>query len=207
MGDRIEEKALKGGTWRGLCISVNGCDCDYMLVRWLIEYYIWPLFFNSTLTKMVDLHTKNSGDRREGKVKILLDRTPSFIRSKFWSVLGSSNDLINGITNKVRINIFYISIVFSSLFFGVYFVWNSWWYILVYICSTVVRCGFRLNTFCVCLHSWTSRLAWTPQQKPNLLKETLTKIVKPTIVSWIYSFVIPFWLSSNFPIGGLLNEN
>lgn len=62
---------------------------------------------------MVDLHTKNSGDRREGKVKILLDRTPSFIRSKFWSVLGSSNDLINGITNKVRINIFLFRWFFS----------------------------------------------------------------------------------------------
>lgn len=54
---------------------------------------------------MVDLHTKNNGggDRREGKVKILMDRTPCFIKSKFWSVLGGSNDLINGLTNKVNI--------------------------------------------------------------------------------------------------------
>lgn len=63
---------------------------------------------------MVDLHANKcigrdrggrasgaAGDRREGKVKNLMDRTPGFIKTRFWSVLGSSNDLINGLTNKV----------------------------------------------------------------------------------------------------------
>lgn len=40
---------------------------------------------------------------RERRIKALIGRTPSFIKSKFMSVLGSSNDLINGISNRVRI--------------------------------------------------------------------------------------------------------
>lgn len=55
---------------------------------------------------MVDLQANgdiNSGRKgSDGKVKILMDRTPSFLKSKFLSVLGSSNDLINGLTTKVR---------------------------------------------------------------------------------------------------------
>lgn len=59
---------------------------------------------------MVDLHESNNrldGKHRscDGKVKILMDRTPSFIKSKILSVLGSSNDLISGITTKVMKNI------------------------------------------------------------------------------------------------------
>lgn len=54
---------------------------------------------------MVDLHECNRPDathkNRDGKVKILMDRTPSFLKSKFLSVLGSSNDLISGLTTKV----------------------------------------------------------------------------------------------------------
>lgn len=55
---------------------------------------------------MVDLQANDQNNCRkssDGKVKILMDRTPSFLKSKFLSVLGSSNDLINGITTKVRI--------------------------------------------------------------------------------------------------------
>lgn len=46
-----------------------------------------------------DINSRRKGS--DGKVKILMDRTPSFLKSKFLSVLGSSNDLINGITTKV----------------------------------------------------------------------------------------------------------
>lgn len=55
---------------------------------------------------MVDLHASDQNNCRkgsDGKVKILMDRTPSFLKSKFLSVLGSSNDLINGLTTKVRV--------------------------------------------------------------------------------------------------------
>lgn len=54
---------------------------------------------------MVDLQQNNRNDnskRSDGRVKTLMNRTPSFIKSKFLSVLGSSNDLINGITTKVN---------------------------------------------------------------------------------------------------------
>lgn len=55
---------------------------------------------------MVDLQAngdiKSGRKGSDGKVKILMDRTPSFLKSKFLSVLGSSNDLINGLTTKVR---------------------------------------------------------------------------------------------------------
>lgn len=54
---------------------------------------------------MVDLQENQRGNesskRSEGKVKILMDRTPSYLKSKFLSVLGSSNDLISGLTTKV----------------------------------------------------------------------------------------------------------
>lgn len=53
---------------------------------------------------MVDLHEPNQPTHRkqsDGKVKSLMDRTPSFLKSKFLSVLDTSNDLINGITTKV----------------------------------------------------------------------------------------------------------
>ncbi|XP_031617053.1 uncharacterized protein KIAA0513 [Contarinia nasturtii] len=55
---------------------------------------------------MVDLQANDQNSRKgsDGKVKILMDRTPSFLKSKFLSVLGSSNDLINGITTKLDIN-------------------------------------------------------------------------------------------------------
>lgn len=56
---------------------------------------------------MVDLQPNDQNNCRkgsDGKVKILMDRTPSFLKSKFLSVLGSSNDLINGITTKVAVN-------------------------------------------------------------------------------------------------------
>lgn len=46
---------------------------------------------------------------RERRIKALIGRTPSFIKSKFMSVLGSSNDLINGISNRVRIYFTYLS--------------------------------------------------------------------------------------------------
>lgn len=55
---------------------------------------------------MVDLQANDKTNCRkgsDGKVKILMDRTPSFLKSKFLSVLGSSNDLINGITTKVSV--------------------------------------------------------------------------------------------------------
>lgn len=59
---------------------------------------------------MVDLKANgdiNSGRKgSDGKVKILMDRTPSFLKSKFLSVLGSSNDLINGLTTKVWLLVF-----------------------------------------------------------------------------------------------------
>lgn len=55
---------------------------------------------------MVDLHENHRNDasqkNRDGKVKNLMDRTPSFIKSKILSVLGSSNDLISGITTKLE---------------------------------------------------------------------------------------------------------
>lgn len=38
---------------------------------------------------------------RERRIKALIGRTPIFIKSKFMSVVGSSNDLINGISNRV----------------------------------------------------------------------------------------------------------
>lgn len=45
---------------------------------------------------------RSSGRKRvDGKVKGMMDQTPSFIKSKILSVLGSSNDLINGLTTKV----------------------------------------------------------------------------------------------------------
>lgn len=53
---------------------------------------------------MVDLQEPNQPTHRKhsnGKVKSLMDRTPSFLKSKFLSVLDTSNDLINGITTKV----------------------------------------------------------------------------------------------------------
>lgn len=54
---------------------------------------------------MVDLQENQRGNesskRSDGKVKILMDRTPSYLKSKFLSVLGSSNDLISGLTTKV----------------------------------------------------------------------------------------------------------
>lgn len=53
---------------------------------------------------MVDLQEPNQPAHRkqsDGKVKSLMDRTPSFLKSKFLSVLDTSNDLINGITTKV----------------------------------------------------------------------------------------------------------
>lgn len=79
---------------------------------------------------MVDLHESNRYDanhkNRDGKVKILMDRTPSFIKSKILSVLGSSNDLISGITTKVIENqisllqneMFALHLNFSVLIFG-----------------------------------------------------------------------------------------
>lgn len=59
---------------------------------------------------MVDLQASDQNNCRkgsDGKVKISMDRTPSFLKLKFLSVLGSSNDLINGLinTSKVRINL------------------------------------------------------------------------------------------------------
>lgn len=42
--------------------------------------------------------TTNTTDE---KVKNLMDRTPRFLKSKIMSVLGNSNDLINGLTTKV----------------------------------------------------------------------------------------------------------
>ncbi|XP_055299700.1 uncharacterized protein KIAA0513 isoform X2 [Sitodiplosis mosellana] len=56
---------------------------------------------------MVDLQASDQNNCRkcsDGKVKILMDRTPSFLKSKFLSVLGSSNDLINGLTTKLDIS-------------------------------------------------------------------------------------------------------
>ena len=52
---------------------------------------------------MVDPNLNNgSGQENGAKIKRLMGRTPSFIKSKFLSVLGSSNDLLNGISNRVR---------------------------------------------------------------------------------------------------------
>lgn len=64
---------------------------------------------------MVDLQANgdiNKGRKgSDGKVKILMDRTPSFLKSKFLSVLGSSNDLINGLTTKVMVTRLLFSVV------------------------------------------------------------------------------------------------
>lgn len=68
---------------------------------------------------MVDLHASDKNTCRkgsDGKVKSLMDRTPSFLKSKFLSVLGSSNDLINNVlTTKVRVILSYC-ILFSVCF-------------------------------------------------------------------------------------------
>lgn len=56
---------------------------------------------------MVDPNSSHSHAENGGKIKHFMGRTPSFIKSKFLSVLGSSNDLINGISNRVFILDFY----------------------------------------------------------------------------------------------------
>lgn len=71
---------------------------------------------------MVDLQATDKTNCRkgsDGKVKILMDRTPSFLKSKFLSVLGSSNDLINGLTTKVFNNC-YFNLTPNNKYFSVY---------------------------------------------------------------------------------------
>lgn len=52
---------------------------------------------------MVDINKLSSQDK-DGKLKTFMGRTPDYLKSKFLSVLGSSNDLINGISNRVSIH-------------------------------------------------------------------------------------------------------
>lgn len=51
---------------------------------------------------MVDQTTHSHRDGDVLKIKNLMNRTPSMIKSKFLSVLGSSNDIITGLSNKVN---------------------------------------------------------------------------------------------------------
>lgn len=71
---------------------------------------------------MVDLQATDKTNCRkgsDGKVKILMDRTPSFLKSKFLSVLGSSNDLINGLTTKVfnKYVLFFLNSTLNNKYF------------------------------------------------------------------------------------------
>lgn len=79
---------------------------------------------------MVDLHEGRRNDvnhkNRDGKVKILMDRTPSFIKSKILSVLDSSNDLISGITTKVIWNLIFVKQTLEQLDFPFYLYFFSW---------------------------------------------------------------------------------
>lgn len=52
---------------------------------------------------MVDPNSDAPSDRQR-KIKSIMGRTPSFIKSKFLSVLGSSNDLLNGLSSKVNVH-------------------------------------------------------------------------------------------------------
>lgn len=51
---------------------------------------------------MVDPHTKKQPNREE-KIKSFMGKTPALLKSKFLSVLDSSNEILNGISNRVRI--------------------------------------------------------------------------------------------------------
>lgn len=52
---------------------------------------------------MVDPTTHSHRDGEVLKIKNLMNRTPSMLKSKFLSVLGSSNDIITGLSNKVNL--------------------------------------------------------------------------------------------------------
>lgn len=135
---------------------------------------------------MVDLHAKNSSNnRREGKVKILMDRTPNFIKSKFWSVLGNSNDLINGITTKVKTTV--ISYI------------NLWCYMLAYIWIILIYC-YRIaeyvDAFVWCINftiliwnSWIFHWVWVRQLKLNQLDTIQMRIASKMMVTHWYHII------------------
>lgn len=53
--------------------------------------------------EMVDMVSSVNRDGEGSRIKSLMERTPSILKSKFLSVLGNSNELLNGISNKVCI--------------------------------------------------------------------------------------------------------
>lgn len=58
---------------------------------------------------MVDPHINKNSSNREEKIKNFMGKTPALLKSKFLSVLDSSNDLLNDISNRVR----FISLTFT----------------------------------------------------------------------------------------------
>ncbi|CAD7086404.1 unnamed protein product [Hermetia illucens] len=54
---------------------------------------------------MVDMVSSVNRDGEGSRIKSLMERTPSILKSKFLSVLGNSNELLNGISNKLDINL------------------------------------------------------------------------------------------------------
>lgn len=70
---------------------------------------------------MVDPTTPHS--HRDGevlKIKNLMNRTPSMLKSKLLSVLGSSNDIITGLSNKVGHTFVFFIFKFLLIFFSVF---------------------------------------------------------------------------------------
>lgn len=52
---------------------------------------------------MVDPHITKNQSNREAKLKSFMGKTPALLKSKLLSVLDSSNEILNGISNRVRI--------------------------------------------------------------------------------------------------------
>lgn len=53
------------------------------------------------MTIMVDVTMADKSNGDTFKVKTIMGRTPGLIKSKFLSVLDSSNGILNGISSKV----------------------------------------------------------------------------------------------------------
>lgn len=53
---------------------------------------------------MVDPQITKNQPNREDKLKSFMGKTPALLKSKFLSVLDSSNDILNGLSNRVRID-------------------------------------------------------------------------------------------------------
>lgn len=62
---------------------------------------------------MVDPQITKKQPNREEKLKNFMGKTPALLKSKFLSVLDSSNDLLNDISNRVRFILF-------TFFFGLF---------------------------------------------------------------------------------------